>query len=94
MEMYTTNHTNYLLVIDCYSDFWEPDSLSDTTAATIIQTKETFQTPKPEAMNPRLCTGALCNLPIHVIVVNITSPTYLRQSSCKAQLPIKTAKII
>lgn len=28
MEIFTTNHTNYLLIVDCYSDFWEPDDLS------------------------------------------------------------------
>lgn len=74
---------DYLLIVDCYSDFWEPDDLSDIVTAT-IQTKETFQTSKTEAMNPRLCIGTLLNLLMYVIVVNIPSPTYLSQSSGKA----------
>ncbi|XP_033725286.1 uncharacterized protein K02A2.6-like [Pecten maximus] len=36
VDLFTLQKTDYLVSVDYYSDFWEIDTLSDTTAATVI----------------------------------------------------------
>lgn len=37
MDLFALNGTHYLISVDYYSDYWELDELSDTTASTVIE---------------------------------------------------------
>lgn len=98
LDILTYKQKNFLLIVDYYSDFWEIDTLSDTTSETLISvTKQHFSRwgiPKTVVTDnaPNFVSSEWTEFAKKWEFEHITSSPYHPRGNGKAEATVKIAK--